>query len=374
MPAPKVRAACRSLMNARAGIDIENLDWSELLSFDTTKSLANATWLCEQVARDHGSFATPSAEADRLAVLIEDTAGKLTHLGSLSFSSNHSRSEIDSAQAQFCESVDKLVPALGPWAAVHALQNGEAVQELRQERRKLEEASKKASDLANQAKTIAEKDLVEHRETVKTIVEDAAGAKDDATTAAGEARAAKKEAEEVTDELRSMSAKVGVGLFVESFETEANGARKRGYLWMSVLTVLLLATIATAFNIGLETPPTPASAQENQWTESWKWFYALTTKILVLSMMVYAVTWSSRMCLANFHLSSVNRHRALSIRSLEAFRGAAANNASKDAVTLEAARAVYGHVPTGYLGKVEAGAGGVLPTRILERITEKGGE
>lgn len=49
------------------------------------------------------------------------------------------------------------------------------------------------------------------------------------------------------------------------------------------------------------------------------------------------------------HQSTINRHRALSIKTLQAFSAAVEDTSTKDAVVLEATRAVFGNVPTGYI-------------------------
>lgn len=49
------------------------------------------------------------------------------------------------------------------------------------------------------------------------------------------------------------------------------------------------------------------------------------------------------------HLSTVNRHRALSLQTFQAFSHAASDESTKNAVLMEATRAVFGSVPTGFL-------------------------
>ena len=58
------------------------------------------------------------------------------------------------------------------------------------------------------------------------------------------------------------------------------------------------------------------------------------------------------------HLANVNKHRAVSLQTLQAFHKAAEDPAVKDAVVLEAARAVYENVPSGYIGRQATEQGG----------------
>ena len=73
--------------------------------------------------------------------------------------------------------------------------------------------------------------------------------------------------------------------------------------------------------------------------------------MVAISVLFYAAIWSGRIVLANMHLASVNKHRAVSLQTLQAFHHAAEDPAAKDAVVLEAARAVYENVPSGYIGR-----------------------
>ena len=49
------------------------------------------------------------------------------------------------------------------------------------------------------------------------------------------------------------------------------------------------------------------------------------------------------------HLAIINNHRAISLLTLQAFSNAANDVQVKDAVLLEATRAVFGTVPTGFV-------------------------
>ena len=86
-------------------------------------------------------------------------------------------------------------------------------------------------------------------------------------------------------------------------------------------------------------------------TEGWLWLQPLAGKVFLLSLLTYATTWCGRMSLANRHSASVNRHRANSATTVKAFRESGTDDATKDAIALEAARAVFENVQTGYLTK-----------------------
>ncbi len=62
-------------------------------------------------------------------------------------------------------------------------------------------------------------------------------------------------------------------------------------------------------------------------------------------------------------MSTLNRHRALSLRTLKAFSAAASDDQTKNAVLLEATRAVFSAGQTGYL---DSAGGGESPMKIIE--------
>jgi hypothetical protein len=65
--------------------------------------------------------------------------------------------------------------------------------------------------------------------------------------------------------------------------------------------------------------------------------------------MLTGTLWCGKCYKALTHLVIVNRHRALGLRTLQAFANAAADAQTKDAVLLEATRSIFGNVPTGYV-------------------------
>lgn len=101
-------------------------------------------------------------------------------------------------------------------------------------------------------------------------------------------------------------------------------------------------------------------------TNTWDAVYRLGGRIVAIGVLFYAAVWSGRIVLANMHQASVNKHRAVSLQTLQAFHQAAEDPAAKDAVVLEAARAVYENVPSGYVARQSSGQSG--SARTLEII------
>jgi hypothetical protein len=75
----------------------------------------------------------------------------------------------------------------------------------------------------------------------------------------------------------------------------------------------------------------------------------LGTKLAILGILISGTFWCGKIYKALMHQSTVNKHRALGIQTLQAFSAAVEETSMKDAVVLEAARSVFGNVATGYI-------------------------
>ena len=164
-----------------------------------------------------------------------------------------------------------------------------------------------------------------------------------------------KEMEKFKQTIRESAGKAGAALFTQDFAEEAQIAAKRSKTWLWPTAIFALAALSIAFFLmfgALDQVP------ENTWEAA----YRLGGRVVAISVLSYAAVWSGRVVLANMHLANVNKHRAVSLQSLQAFHQAAADPVAKDAVVLEAARAVYENVPSGFIGRQAAEKGGYART------------
>ena len=168
-------------------------------------------------------------------------------------------------------------------------------------------------------------------------------------------RTQEAEVEKFKQTFRESAGKAGAALFTQGFAEEAEIAAKRSkkWLWPTAAFALAALWIAAVLMFGaLDHVP------ENAWEAA----YRLGGRVVAISVLSYAAVWSGRIVLANMHLANVNKHRAVSLQSLQAFHQAAADPVAKDAVVLEAARAVYENVPSGFIGRQAAEKGGYART------------
>ena len=177
----------------------------------------------------------------------------------------------------------------------------------------------------------------------------------------------KKKGTEITDiiaKAREASATAGAAVFTEDFLKEAESIKDSAHIWLKITSVLAAITLIAA---GLLWYFSEAGLDQGQMWQK------ITTKVVLLGILITATVWCGKIYKALMHQSTVNRHRALSIQTLRAFSAAADDIQIKDAVVLEAARSVFGSVSTGYIdGKSEGGESDVKIFEVVKSMMPNG--
>ena len=226
--------------------------------------------------------------------------------------------EMDTA---FSRDVDSAMSTLGTWLPLLALRSGNI------------------ENLADRTKKL--------NAEVAAVLEDAQR----------QAKAELQEIENIKQAAREAAGEAGAAEFTREFRDEAREAGKRAWCWLGVTAVLVIAALTMPVLIifgQFGTPP----------TDAWEAAYMTGWRVIAIAVVFYAATWAGRIALANMNLASVNKHRGISLQTLQAFHRFADDPAAKDAVVLEAARAVYENVPTGYIARQASQQGGA--GRVLE--------
>lgn len=260
--------------------------------------LETARWLAEQVVNARGLALFYHSGQSRQ--YLDDLSSIVPRIADFSLT-QHEKSEFQEVTAQIHQWVLELLRDLGPWATAHAAQRVDRpVGQIAEAQR---ESGKLLTAIRNDAESVR--------------------------------RAA--------DEARNEAIKAGAAVFAEEFGKEADNSTTRSRRWLAagIFTLLLAGGVAVWI---MSTTPSDVP-------RGWLWLQPLAGKVFLLSLLTYATTWCGRMSLANHHSASVNRHRANSITTVKAFRESGTADATKDAIVLEAARAVFENVQTGYLGK-----------------------
>lgn len=176
--------------------------------------------------------------------------------------------------------------------------------------------------------------------------------------------------EETLKAVKTAAAEVGVGQQSVAFKTQADLHKSQSRWWLvAALAFALAAAWYTLYSLHwteFEIPPTLQAYPAIALTR-----YALA-RLIVLSLLIYAVTFCARMFTANRHNEVVNRHRQNALQTFETFIKASKDEHAKDAVLLETTRSIFALQPSGYLKDEPSPPGSNTVIEILKKITEGG--
>lgn len=164
-----------------------------------------------------------------------------------------------------------------------------------------------------------------------------------------------KEIDEIIIKAREASASAGAAVFTQDFKKESASLKETAKIWLKVTGLLGFLTLIVAALLWYFTES--GLDQGQIWQK-------ITTKVVVLGILVTATVWCGKIYRALMHQSAIYQHRALSIQTLQAFSAAAKDVQIKDAVVLEAAKAVFSTASTGYIESSKDGSEGSI--KILE--------
>ena len=150
----------------------------------------------------------------------------------------------------------------------------------------------------------------------------------------------KGEIDGIITQAREASAAAGAAVFTKDFADEAKRLSDSGATWLKVTGGL--AVLAAGVAVGSVFIPTEGLA-------AGQLSALIVTKFAIIGLLITSTLWCGRIYKALMHQSTVNRHRSLSIQTLQAFSSAASDSQAKDAVLLEATRAVFGNTASGYV-------------------------
>lgn len=174
---------------------------------------------------------------------------------------------------------------------------------------------------------------------------------------------AKRETGEKTTELagiisaaREASASAGVGVFTSDFAGQVTTLESSASNWLIATAVLAALTIVVAaLSILLPISKDASNAQVIQF---------MTSKIVVLIVLLTATVWCGRVFKALKHQSVISNHRANALKTFQAFIKAASDEPTRNAVLLETTRSIFAISPSGYLESTDSAADS--GTKVLE--------
>jgi hypothetical protein len=177
----------------------------------------------------------------------------------------------------------------------------------------------------------------------------------------------RQQGEEILKAMREVSAVTGVSKFAAVFGDQAEIHRKSAKNW-------LWATIGSAVCIGgflywifSQLVQTIQSGVDFQ--VSLQIFLAKILLLSFFSVVFYQIVKNYN---ANMHLQTLNRHRENSLKSFQSFVESTDNPSIKDAVLIQATKAIFEAGDTGYISsKGGDGITGIETIKIVDQMDKK---
>lgn len=172
----------------------------------------------------------------------------------------------------------------------------------------------------------------------------------------------KIEINKTLDVAREVAAQAGVAHFSRHFDREAQKLNASAVNWLWATGCLALLTLVAVFLLGW--------AGVSWYIPAERFLSFTVSKILFVLTLATATLWCGKMYKSTKHLSAINRHRADSLKTFQAFtRAAEGDPETRNAVLLETTRSIFTIAPTGL---IEAGDSGEGNLKILEIIKHLG--
>lgn len=151
----------------------------------------------------------------------------------------------------------------------------------------------------------------------------------------------KADAEAALAAIQEQAAQAGVSAHAQHFHKQAELHKSAAINWFRATvvaaSVTLVAAVASLVAVFFYTPENVAEAVQ----------YGVA-KVIVLSVLTFAIVWSSRNYRSEKHNEMLNRHRANSLGTFQTFHSGTSDPATKSAVLVFCAEAAFGSRPTGY--------------------------
>lgn len=194
----------------------------------------------------------------------------------------------------------------------------------------------------------------EPRRAIEELTEKA---RSDVTGILAEMTKSAEEAQQTLSATKEAAGQAGVGVFTEDFKNEASDFGEAAKRWLIGMAIGVIVTIVVTAIYGFIIP-FPSLAE--------KWpvlLHYTATKFVIIGLLITATLWCGQMYKTSKHQQTINKHRANSLATFQAFVKAALDPSTSDAVLLETTRAIFKMHPTGY---VRGGGIGQDETKIIE--------
>ena len=277
--------------------------WGEITFEEARADLERVYWISSQL-KNYPIEVLPDQTIAQITSQLEHVANHIAEIDKFSIQSGDPGGTRNSLTTRLHKYTDDLYLHCAHWISFLAHQKGDVA-------RNIENLTKSVRE-AEQIVETAKKNITEREAEMSAIIQTA----------------------------REASAGAGAAVFTKDFEKAADSLDSSAEAWLRYTIGSAAITFLVSLGMWFLAEPGLDQGQLIQ---------RLSTKLFILALLITATVWCGRNYKALKHLATINRHRALSLRTLQAFAAAAADAQAKDAVLLEATRAVFGNVPTGYI-------------------------
>lgn len=148
------------------------------------------------------------------------------------------------------------------------------------------------------------------------------------------------EIESIIQAAREASASAGVAHFTADFEQESSTLESQAKTWLKATVGLAAISLAFALYFLFSDPDISSVAKAIQF---------ISSKILILVLLIMATLWCGNMYKATKHQAAANKFKGNSLKIFQAFVKATDDDSVRDAVLVETTRAIFNESATGYL-------------------------
>jgi hypothetical protein len=201
---------------------------------------------------------------------------------------------------------------------------------------------------------------------IEQLSESVTNAKAILDKAQGDVETKKTELDSIIIAAREASAAAGAAVFTTDFQQESTDSKKAARNWLTAAGVSATATVVVAglfLWLARTSNPSLSGIQVAQ---------QIGAKLIILTMLGTAATWCGRQYRTLMHLAVVNRHKALSLRTLQAFSAAGSDELTKNTIVIEATRAIFAQGTTGYVEGKDPSDDSLRIVEIAKGLTSKG--
>jgi hypothetical protein len=204
-------------------------------------------------------------------------------------------------------------------------------------------------------------DVTKNIEALTNSVIKAQGLVDDAKT---QIKLKVSEIDGIISKAREASASAGAAVFTQDFLEESQRLQNQASSWLKATAAFAFLTLGVAFILWHFTEPGLDQGQLLQ---------KLGTKLVVLILLFTGTLWCGKIYRALMHQAAQHKHRALGLKTFQAFSHAASDNQTKDAVLMETTRSIFSNTQTGYIGQ-DSSDSDVKIVEIVRSILAKDGK